>query len=502
MKTKLLSSLGVVGLVLATFLAVIIGGWSVLVLAVLAGALVGYGARDAQHSVGRAVVTGTIVGVVVAFGAWFHNTLIQQLPGQEEVPAEAKNIIVYLGTVVLAALVAGIVAFLNGHENDRVRRYGMLIFLLVCAVIFPFYEQGTKLLWASAVIVALFYILQALGLNIVAGYAGMLDLGYVAFFAIGGYTAALLMSPQLPQVFAMKWSFWIVIFIAAALAAIFGLILGAPVIPLRGDYLAIVTLGFGEIVPIVFKNLEAVRIYEPISEIVAALSGNPSGAICLVGCPTPLNLTNGTQGVNPISRPNLFGYTFETGVYIPWYFLILFIVVVSAFFIYRLRKSRIGRSWVGMRDNELAANAMGVPLVRTKLTAFMIGAMFSGFAGAFYASYVSFVSPEAFEFSISVIVLAMVILGGQASIPGVILGGLVIKMVDLLILDKLQLVIGGVLRATVLQSANEGIGLFLSSLFDVTQYKLLLFGLILVIMMMVRPQGLIPASVIKYQTKS
>ena len=155
-----------------------------------------------------------------------------------------------------------------------------------------------------------------------------------------------------------------------------------------------------------------------------------------------------------------------------------------------------------MRDNELAANAMGVPLVRTKLTAFMLGAMFSGFAGAFYATYVSFVSPDGFDFSISVIVLVMVILGGSASIPGVILGGLVVKLVDLLILDRLQLVFGGLLKATVLKTAPEGLALFLGSLLDITQYKLLLFGLALVIMMLVRPQGLIPAGIVKYDTKS
>ena len=191
---------------------------------------------------------------------------------------------------MLGALVAGLVAFLNGHANDKVRNWGLMGLLLLLAVTFPFYEQGTRLFWMSTIIVSLFFILQALGLNIVAGYAGMLDLGYVAFFAIGGYTAALLMSPHITTLFAMKWSFWLVIFIAAAAAALFGLILGAPVIPLRGDYLAIVTLGFGEIVPIVFKNLEAVTIYEPITRIIGAITGNPALALCILGCPTPLNL--------------------------------------------------------------------------------------------------------------------------------------------------------------------------------------------------------------------
>jgi branched-chain amino acid transport system permease protein len=346
-------------------------------------------------------------------------------------------------------------------------------------------------------VVALIYCMQALGLNIVAGYSGMLDLGYVAFFAIGGYTAAFLNSPQ----FDLAVPFWIIVFIAGFAAALFGLILGAPVIPLRGDYLAIVTLGFGEIVPIVFRNLEAVRIYEPISEIVTALQGRPQDALCLVGCgDLPLNITNGVQGINPIGRPDVLGYVFETGKYIPWYFLILIMVAVAAFFINHLRRSRMGRAWVGMREDELAASAMGVPVVRTKLLAFMIGAMFSGFAGAFYASYVSFISPDAFDFSISVIVLSMVILGGSGSIPGVILGAMLIKLIDPLLLDELQRVVGGILQVTLLRWIDApGFENFIKSLLDPTQYKLMLFGLILVIMMRVRPQGLIPAGIVKYK---
>jgi len=159
-----------------------------------------------------------------------------------------------------------------------------------------------------------------------------------------------------------------------------------------------------------------------------------------------------------------------------------------------LRGSRIGRAWVAMREDELAATSMGVNIVRTKLTAFILGAMFSGFAGAFYGSYVSFISPDAFDFSISVIVLCMVILGGTGSITGVILGGLIIKMADLLFLDKFQTVLGGLLQATVFQSIkSQAMENFLESLFNASQYKLLLFGLILVLMMRFRPQGLVPS---------
>ena len=195
---------------------------------------------------------------------------------------------------------------------------------------------------------------------------------------------------------------------------------------------------------------------------------------------------------------NGYDITFRSENNVPWYFLILFMLVVSAFFISRLRKSRIGRAFVAMREDELAASAMGVPIVRTKLTAFSIGALFSGFAGAFYASKVSFISPDAFDFSVSVIVLCMVILGGTGNIAGVILGGLIIKVVDLLVLDKLQGVINGILQATVFTSVkNDVVSQFLSSLLDTTQYKLMLFGIILVVMMLVRPQGLVPESMAK-----
>jgi branched-chain amino acid transport system permease protein len=439
----------------------------------------------------RAAGPGLISAVAVVLVTVFHNTVVAGLPRQETIPPASASILVYLGAVVLGTGMAMGVAALRSAADARVRRYGLLGLLLVCALAFPFFEQYAQLFWANAIIVAMIFALQALGLNIVAGYAGMLDLGYVAFFAIGGYTIAMLNSPQ----FNLQISFWLVIWIAAAAAALFGLLLGAPVIPLRGDYLAIVTLGFGEIVPIVFRNLNAVKIYEPLSEFVALLLGRPELAFCLAGCQAPLNITNGTDGINPIGRPVLPGVQFVTGQYIPWYFLILALLAISVFFISRLRRSRMGRAWVAIREDELAANSMGIDLVRTKLAAFMLGAMFSGFAGAFYGSYVSFVSPDAFDFSISVIVLCMVILGGTGSIVGVILGGFIIKVTDLLLLDKVQVVMAGVLQATLFQGIdNQGMQNFLESLFNASQYKLLLFGIILVTMMQFRPQGLVPST--------
>ncbi len=491
MKQKLLSNAEVIGILLMGLVALIMGGWSVVILVILLGVLVGVNTRAEPGAWRAAAIPGLISAVAVVLVTIFHNTVIAGLPKQEPIPPASTSWIVYLGAVVLGTGVAMGVAALRSAADARVRRFGLLGLVLVCAVAFPFFEQYAQLFWANAIIVAMIYSLQALGLNIVAGYAGMLDLGYVAFFAIGGYTIAFLNSPQ----FDLHISFWLIIWAAAAAAALFGLLLGAPVIPLRGDYLAIVTLGFGEIVPIVFKNLNVIQIHEPISEALAAIAGRPELALCLVGCPTPFNLTNGTDGINPIGRPEFPGVVFTTGQYIPWYFLILILLVVSVFFISRLRGSRMGRAWVAIREDELAANSMGIDLVRTKLAAFMLGAMFSGLAGAFYGSYVSYISPDAFDFSISVIVLCMVILGGTGSIVGVLLGGFIIKVTDLLILDKLQVVMGGVLRATLFQGiSNQGMQNFLESLFNASQYKLLLFGVILVLMMQFRPQGLVPSS--------
>ncbi|MFN3706422.1 MAG: branched-chain amino acid ABC transporter permease [Thermoflexales bacterium] len=502
--SRTLSGVEVLALALGVFLSVVLGGWSSVIIAGMVGLLLGFAAQPASAGVRRNVVSGLLFGVAVALSAAFHNNVIVQLPGQEQIPAAANSAPAYLAAVVMTWLPAVGVVWMRAQQSSWLRVYGPLAVVLLLAVAFPLYTEltGLSILWTSVIIVALIYAMQAMGLNIVAGYAGMLDLGYVAFFAIGAYVAGLLMSPHLIPERAAQWSFWIVIWVGAAVAALFGVLLGAPVIPLRGDYLAIVTLGFGEIIPIVFKNLEAIRIYEPISEIIAAVSGDPSRANCLVGCETPFNFTNGVLGINPISRPVLFGYEFQTGQYLPWYYLILALVLVTMFFVNRLRHSRIGRAWVAVREDELAAAAMGVPVIRTRLAAFLVGAMFSGFAGVFYGSYVSFISPDAFDFSISVIVLCMVILGGSGNLIGVVIGALVIKIADLLLLDRLQAVLSGLFRVTIFQwNQDPGLERFFESLFNMTQYKLLLFGLILVVMMLARPRGLLPENIVTYSTK-
>lgn len=268
-------------------------------------------------------------------------------------------------------------------------------------------------------IIAGIYIILALGLNIVVGLAGLLALGYIAFYAVGAYTFALLST----------WyhlSFWTALPIGGLLAAIFGLLLGAPTLRLRGDYLAIVTLGFGEIIRIVLNNWDKV--------------------------------TGGPNGVMGIGRPEIFGYRFNTPV--AFYYLILTMAVFTALVVKRLNESRIGRAWVAIREDEVAAEAMGIDTTKMKLLAFSLGASIAGIAGTFYAAKMSFVSPESFTFLESIIILCMVVIGGIGSIPGVVLGAVV-----LIVLPE--------------------------SLRQFQDYRMLVFGAAMVIVMVFRPQGLL-----------
>jgi len=219
-------------------------------------------------------------------------------------------------------------------------------------------------------------------------------------------------------------------------------------------------------------------------------------AICLLGCEKAINLTGGEAGINPIGRPSLpFVGTFQAGQFLPWYYLILSLVVGSTFMISRLRGSRLGRAWTAIREDELAASAMGINLVRTKLLAFAMGATFSGFAGAFYGAYISAIFPSVFGFDVSVIILCMVILGGLGSIPGVLLGCLLITSADRLFLPQLAQVLKGLLNTSVLPNiGNPALRDFLAVSVDPIQMRLFLFGLTLVIMMIIRPEGLVPSA--------
>jgi len=310
--------------------------------------------------------------------------------------------------------------------------------------------------WVRIIDFALLYIMLALGLNIVVGFAGLLDLGYVAFFAVGAYTYALLASPQL----GLHLPFWIILPTGALVACIFGALLGAPTLKLRGDYLAIVTLGFGEIIRIFLNNLNA-----------------------------PVNITNGAQGISQIdpmrigefyfSRTHeIFGITFPA-VHLHYYLflaLTLVVIIISS----RLQDSRIGRAWMAIREDEIAAEAMGINTRNIKLLAFVMGASFGGVAGGLFAGFQGFISPESFSLMESVMILCMVVLGGMGNIGGVVLGGVL-----LVILPEAFRNGAGPLQQMLLGKV----------VIDPESMRMLMFGVALIVVMLWRPAGLWPSSV-------
>jgi ABC-type branched-subunit amino acid transport system permease subunit len=307
-----------------------------------------------------------------------------------------------------------------------------------------------------------YYIILALGLNIVVGFAGLLDLGYVAFFAIGAYTWGLIGSGQFTVLTGIPvnptvwpWLFWPVLLLSACVAALWGILLGIPTLRLRGDYLAIVTLGFGEIIPIIFLEMD--------------------------------KYTNGTNGVVGIYSPSFPGVTWNAFTPIPYYYLVLALILLLIFINIRLRDSRLGRAWIAIREDEIAAASSGINLVNTKLFAFGAGAFFSGVAGAYNAAKLGNVTPDAFSYSDSVIYLAMVVIGGLGSIPGVIVGAIVVYAINLLILTQLDTI------AADPSSALHVIKTIIPT-FTFGSIRNLIFGTILVIVMLFRPEGLIPSA--------
>jgi branched-chain amino acid transport system permease protein len=357
--------------------------------------------------------------------------------------------------------------------------WAWMIVFLALAILYPYIldqllATPDDLLDAS--IQTLAYIIMALGLNIVVGFAGLLDLGYVAFFAIGAFVMGWLGSQQFPDVANGKGihiltpaksafgsnvpgihvNFFLIIFIAAIFTALWGVILGAPTLRLRGDYLAIVTLAFGEIVPRIFEN---------------ATSG-----IFGIGS---IDFSNGRQGITPIDKVNFpfsdekFKYPLELK---PIYFVGLAMVLLVIFFNRRLRDSRMGRAWIAVREDEVAAAAMGVNLVRTKLWAYALGAALGGFAGVFLATYNNTVNVDQFEFGFSVLILSMVIIGGMGNIWGVILGAIALSMFNRYGLKQLN-------------GVPDKVGLD----FDVTSINFGIFGFFLLAMMVLRPEGFIPS---------
>jgi branched-chain amino acid transport system permease protein len=322
------------------------------------------------------------------------------------------------------------------------------------------------------------FVALALGLNIVVGLAGLLDLGYVAFFAVGAYSWAIFGSPQANLIFGGEhfplgpWWFFVFLFVGVAVAAGAGILLGLPVLRLHGDYLALVTLGFGEVIRVLANNLDK-----------------------------PINLTNGPKGITPINRPPIFfapvlralGIDPDPNVIYPLYLYALVLLIVGATVLAnrRLEDSHIGRAWEAIREDQTAAQAMGVPLVRMKLLAFACGASFAGTVGVLFSAKQIFINPESFTFMESIGVLAMIILGGMGSIPGAILGASVVTILNLQILKGLSLWLNELRNAgTVI------LGYDLTNLptqLEPAKYERMIFGLILVLMMIFRPQGILPA---------
>jgi branched-chain amino acid transport system permease protein len=345
----------------------------------------------------------------------------------------------------------------------------LITFLIagVALLILPLLAQSAGNFWVRMIDFALLYVLLALGLNIVVGYAGLLDLGYVAFYAVGAYMFALLASPHLADTFmvikqnfpnGMHMPILLVIPLGAALAGMAGMLLGAPTLKLRGDYLAIVTLGFGEIIRVFMNNLDR-----------------------------PINLTNGPKGIQQIDsvkflgldfgRPGeLFGFEFSSVT--KYYYLFLLLVIISVVICYRLERSRIGRAWMAIREDEIAAKAMGINTRNMKLLAFGMGATFGGVSGVMFATFQGFVSPESFSLQESVMIVAMVVLGGIGHIPGVVLGAVLLAALP----EALRWVAGEL----DLQRLTDG-------RIDAAILRQLLIALAMIAIMLARPRGLWPA---------
>jgi branched-chain amino acid transport system permease protein len=378
--------------------------------------------------------------------------------------------------------------YFDTRNNPRKAYTGMLL-IGIAVIVFPFIAADYGNSWVRIMDLSLLYIMLALGLNIVVGFAGLLDLGYIAFYALGAYMTALLASPQFSVVLqsfvdtypavgnALMWVFgpeiakngihlsvWLIVPLGAALAGVFGALLGAPTLKLRGDYLAIVTLGFGEIIRIFMNNLNA-----------------------------PVNITNGPQGILLIDPIRVFGVSLAgepgshstvhfLGISMPsvnaYYFLFLALCIIIIFVTVRLQNSRLGRAFVAIREDEIAAKAMGINTRNIKLLAFAMGASFGGIAGSMFAAFQGFVSPESFSLTESIAVLSMVVLGGMGHVPGVILGGVILAALP------------EVLRHVVepLQMA-----LFGQVMVDAEVLRQLLLGLAMVLIMLNRPSGLWPA---------
>jgi branched-chain amino acid transport system permease protein len=404
-------------------------------------------------------------------------------------------------TLVLAFIV-GLALYVPSWDRVPFGRHVVLVSVIVLVVLYPYYVGDMfevpifgDFPTVNTAVSMLIFMMMALGLNIVVGYAGLLDLGYVAFYAMGAYTAAWFASPQFsshkfhfgavgvnPNASGFHVSIWLILIMAAVFAAIAGVLIGFPTLRLRGDYLAIVTLGFGEIMPQIAVNGD--NLFN-----------------------TGFNLTNGPQGINPIDPPG-FGSTLGA-IGLPesyvtpgqdafWFFdnelrlhfwTALVLVLFTAFCSVRLRDSRLGRAWIAIREDETAAAAMGVPLMRTKTWAYAAGAFFGGIAGAYYASFKGATFPGDFYFNISVFILSMVILGGMGNVWGVIVGAAFLSYLNLEGLGN----IGGWVNDRFAGGGADWVQIW-SEPIDVPLYQFGIFGVILVLVMLFKPEGLIPSA--------
>ncbi|NJL34419.1 MAG: branched-chain amino acid ABC transporter permease [Chloroflexaceae bacterium] len=368
------------------------------------------------------------------------------------------------GDILFVAMLG---TFLLLHKAPVTKTYSYVVAGILLCVVLPYFGTFNQLYMDVMIQIGMFCVLT-LGLNVVVGFAGLLDLGYIAFYAVGAYLWAIFSTNQAANILpAMAASFplgpeWFIIFLPLALVigAIFGVLLGLPVLRLRGDYLAIVTLGFGEVIRVLMTNLDR-----------------------------PINISNGAQGIKDIGQPPLFlnpvfgafGFDFNRAQIsqLHFYVMVLAVLAIMLLVVNRLNNSRIGRAWTAIREDETAAIAMGVPLVQMKLLAFVTGASFAGVMGMIFAAKLTFINPPTFDLIRSINILAMVILGGMGSIPGALLGATLVTLLNLQLLPRIT---------AELEARVEG----LPAALDPAQYQRMIFGLLLVLMTIFRPQGLLP----------
>jgi branched-chain amino acid transport system permease protein len=409
-----------------------------------------------------------------------------------------------LSLSLLLVFLVGLGLYVTPWHELPYGQYGLPVAFIVLAVAYPYYVDALfeipifkEFPSVDTAVTMVIFIMMAIGLNIVVGYAGLLDLGYVAFYAMGAYTAAWFASPHFgesvkthigsvgvnPEARGFHVSIWLVLIVAAVFTAVVGVIIGLPTLRLRGDYLAIVTLGFGEIMPQIARNGD--NLFN-----------------------TGFNLTNGAQGINPIDPPG-FGSTLSGWLGLPedyltfsedflgltitsvelYYWTGIALLLFTIFCSVRLRESRLGRAWIAIREDETAAAAMGVPLMRTKTWAYAAGAFFGGIAGAYYASFKAGTFPDDFFFNISIFILSMVILGGMGTIWGVILGGAFLSYLNQEGLAN----IGAWMNQRFATDGADWFTVF-DERIDVPLYTSGIFGVILVLTMLFKPEGLIPSA--------